>query len=93
VPTSPPSAIEPRLAAALSRFAVAPAGPASALDDLGLGSLSLIRVILAVLGEDDAIEIDPAGLAGLRTVADLQDWLAAISARAGGSATGEPVTA
>jgi acyl carrier protein len=92
VPTSLSPAIEPWLAAALSRFTAAPATPTSALDDLGLDSLSLIRVVLAVLGEDDDIEIDPAGLATLRTVADLQGWLAAIRVTTGDGVTSAAVT-
>lgn len=89
MPTSLSPAVEPGLAAALSRFAAGHAEPTSTLDELGLDSLSLIRVLLAVLGEDDDVEIDPAGLAGLRTVADLQSWLAGLRTAA---SEGAPVS-
>lgn len=88
MPTSVSPTIEPWLAAALSPFTVGHAKPTSTLDDLGVDSLSLIRVVLTVLGEDDDVEIDPAGLANLRTVADLQDWLAAVRVTTGDDATG-----
>src|ERR1700733_1159400 len=92
VPTSLSPAVEPGLATALSRFAAGHAEPTSTLDELGLDSLRLIRVALAVPGEDADIEIDPAGLAGLRTVADLQSWLAGIRATESEAARGRTVT-
>lgn len=73
--------IEARLVAALHRLLGRPVAADTVLAEAGLDSLTLLRGIVAVLGEDADVEVDPAGLGALRTVADLRDWLAAALAR------------
>lgn len=78
MPTPASPTIDPELGQALSRIGCGPVEPSSTLAELAIDSLGLVRVIIAVLGEDGDFEIDPSGLAALRTAADLQEWLAAV---------------
>lgn len=71
-----------RLQAALRRLAVEPTSLQVTLSELRVDSLTLLRVVVDVLGPDSDAEIDAAALGGLRTVADLRDWLAALMAGA-----------
>lgn len=51
----------------------------------GLDSLTLLRIAVDVVSDDDA-EIDASGLVKLRTIRDLKDWLvflSTVSAHAG----------
>ncbi len=68
--------VDARLRAALDRLAVEPTVPTATLAELRVDSLTLLRVVIDVLGPDSDAEIDAAALGGLRTVAELRDWLA-----------------
>jgi hypothetical protein len=60
---------------AISRYATARFGDATPLQEVGLESLSLLRLAVEVATDDDA-EIDATLLAEVRTVGDLKGWLA-----------------
>ncbi|MFP3986814.1 acyl carrier protein [Streptomyces sp. E11-3] len=61
---------------AIAEFVRMPFTPASDLAEIGLDSLSVIRIVADVLPDADQ-EIDAAELADLRTVGQFQDWLSA----------------
>lgn len=83
--SSEPDHVDARLRAALRRLAVEPTVPTATLAELRVDSLTLLRVVIDVLGPDSEAEIDAAALGGLRTVAELRDWLTGtLAAPAGG---------
>jgi len=53
----------------------------SLLAEVGLDSLSVLRIASDLIPDPDH-EIDPTGLAAVRTVADLQQWLHGLLAAA-----------
>ncbi|WP_197287468.1 phosphopantetheine-binding protein [Streptomyces apocyni] len=59
---------------AIAEFVRMPFTSASDLAEIGLDSLSIIRIVADVLPDADQ-EIDAGELADLRTVGQLQDWL------------------
>jgi predicted MFS family arabinose efflux permease len=79
--------IEARLIAALHRLLGRPVTAQTVLAEAGLDSLTMLRGVVAVLGEDADVEVDPSGLGALRTVADLRDWLVATLERVHPAAT------
>jgi acyl carrier protein len=72
----------------ISRFAAFAFDDRTSLAAAGIESLTILRLAVEVAAADDA-EIDASGLAGLRTVGDLKQWLGALVAEpAGGSGPG-----
>ena len=74
--SSPPSTPDSRFSAALARFVRGQAGEDTELVQLGLDSLTLIRIIVHTVGEDSEDEIDLGRIEGLRTVGELRAWVA-----------------
>jgi acyl carrier protein len=66
---------ESRFASALSRFVPGTVSDTSELVRLGLDSLTLVRIIVTVVGDDTDREIDPGEIGDLRTIGDLRAWL------------------
>lgn len=60
--------------AVIKRHARVPFENRSLLAEVGLDSLSVLRIASEVIPDPDQ-EIDPTGLAAVRTVGDLQQWL------------------
>lgn len=58
----------------IEKFVRVPFTTESALVDIGLDSLAVVRIAVAALPDADR-EIDPGELAGLRTVGQFQTWL------------------
>ena len=66
--------LDPKLESLLAEYATGAFDGDSALSDLGLDSLALVRTVVRYVPDEDQ-EIDAAALGSLRTVADLQRWL------------------
>jgi aryl carrier-like protein len=58
---------------AISAAALAEVDDATSLQRAGLDSLAILRLAAQVVDEDG--EVDPAGLADVRTIGDLKRWL------------------
>jgi hypothetical protein len=72
------------LDATIARYATFPFTDATALQDAGLESLSLLRLAVEVARDDDA-EIDATSLVDLKTVGDLKGWLAGMASSGEGA--------
>jgi acyl carrier protein len=83
VASSRTETLESRFSSALSQFVTGSVSEDAELVELGLDSLTLVRIIVHVVGDDPDREIDPAEIGGLRTIADLRAWLSG-SGGAGG---------
>lgn len=66
------------LDAAIAKYATASFDDSAALLDVGLESLSLLRLAVEVATDDD-VEIDATRLVDLRTVGELKQWLAELA--------------
>ncbi|RMI40639.1 acyl carrier protein [Streptomyces triticirhizae] len=66
----------------IARFVRVPFTDNSGLAEIGLDSMSLVRVVVAFL-PDTGQEIDAAALAELRTVGELRGWLLSVAAAGG----------
>lgn len=75
VPAAERLAARAALDAALARFARAPQSGGEALTGLHVDSLTLLRVVSAVLDEEADVDLDPVTLGAVRTVDELADWL------------------
>jgi acyl carrier protein len=64
-----------RLHLAMRRLAVTPRSGSDSLAALHIDSLTLLRIISAVLDPDADIDIDPVSLGSVRTVDQLAEWL------------------
>ncbi|GGS27830.1 hypothetical protein GCM10010269_78050 [Streptomyces humidus] len=62
------------IVSAVRRYVRVPFDDRSPLAEVGLDSLSLVRIASELIPDPDQ-EIDPTGLAAVRTVGDLQQWL------------------
>ncbi|WP_432148831.1 phosphopantetheine-binding protein [Streptomyces sp. bgisy029] len=62
------------ISSALERNIRTPFDDNSPLAEVGLHSLSVLRIAGEVITDPDR-EIDPSGLAAVRTVGDLRQWL------------------
>lgn len=62
------------IASVIRRHVRVPFESHSLLAEVGLDSLSVLRVASELIPDPDQ-EIDPTGLAAVRTVGDLQEWL------------------
>ncbi|MET8944518.1 phosphopantetheine-binding protein [Streptomyces sp. NPDC004542] len=63
------------------RYVRVPFHDHSLLAEVGLDSLSVVRIASELIPDPDQ-EIDPTGLAAVRTVGDLQRWLRGLLAPA-----------
>lgn len=73
---------------AITAAAPAEVDDATSLLRAGLDSLAVLRLAAEVV--DEGGEVDPAGLAGVRTVGDLKRWLRTLAA---GAAAGQATPA
>lgn len=73
--------VMPDLDALIASYATAGYTGATPLLDAGIESLSLLRLAVSVMADDDA-EIDATRLVELRTIDDLKDWLAELAGQA-----------
>lgn len=63
---------------AIAKYATASFDDSAVLLDVGLESLSLLRLAVEVATDDD-VEIDATRLVDLRTVGELKQWLAELA--------------
>jgi|tagenome__1003787_1003787.scaffolds.fasta_scaffold20881531_2 hypothetical protein len=73
--TSPTETAAARFTSALSQHITGPVADDVGLAQLGLDSLTLVRIVAHVLGEDSDREIDLRAFWELRTVAEFRQWL------------------
>jgi aryl carrier-like protein len=66
--------LDDETAEVIGRIARVPFTADSALVEIGLDSLSMLRIVVAFAPDSDQ-EIDAAELAALRTVGQFQEWL------------------
>ncbi|MFM9368732.1 phosphopantetheine-binding protein [Streptomyces sp. Da 82-17] len=66
----------------ISRHVRVPFTASSSLAEAGIDSLSVLRIAGEIIPDPDA-EIDPSGLAAVRTVGELQEWLGSLLVPAG----------
>lgn len=62
------------ISSVIKRHVRVPFEDLSLLAEVGLDSLSVLRIASELIPDPD-LEIDPAGLAAARTVGDLRQWL------------------
>lgn len=84
--TSQYETVRTRLWLALPRLAIKPTSPRASLAELRVDSLALLRIVIDMLGSNSDVEIDGARLGSVRTVADLKDYLSALTGEPAGSA-------
>jgi aryl carrier-like protein len=74
----------PNLDSKIAQYATADFDDSALIQEIGLESLSLLRLAVEIADED--VEIDAAGLVDVRTIGDLKVWLTSLLP----TTTGEP---